>query len=154
MVQDEGRSEFQEGLTGLWAGRWRAAIRHLRRSVTLDEQNPLYLSYLGLAMGVALENWEEAEKLCFTAVLMKRDQPELYLNIAEIYRRAGKSQDARWILKCGLEFTNHDARLQHALSRLGVRRPPVLPFLDRKNLLNRELGRLRSRLSDRRVNSL
>jgi len=147
MRENEAIEEFKEGLGLLRSGQARAALRHLRKAVTLNARNPFYLSYMGLALGAAEGDWDQAEDLCFTALRMTRNRPELYLNLAEVYRRAGKKEDAVWILMSGLEVTKRDARLQHALSQLGIRRPPLLAFLDRKNFLNRHLGRLRSRLS-------
>jgi hypothetical protein len=38
------------------------------------------------------------------------------------------------------------ARIQQARQKLGRRRSPALPFLDRQNILNRQLGILRHRI--------
>lgn len=145
MGESEAFEHFREGLALFRAGEPAAALPLFRKSVKLDTFNPFYLSYLGLAVGMAHGKWEEAEDLCFQALRMKRHQPELYLNMAEVYRQAGKRDDAVWTLNRGLALTRHDSRLLDALLQLGVRRPPVLTFLDRTNFLNRNLGRLRHR---------
>jgi tetratricopeptide (TPR) repeat protein len=88
----------------------------------------------------------EAEDLCYEAVRMKRTQPELYLNLAEVYRRTGKKEDAIETLRTGLKLTRSDPRLAEAVLKLGMRRPPVITFLDRKNILNVQLGKLRSHI--------
>jgi len=49
----------------------------------------------------------------------------------------------------GLEAAPEDPRLLAARDAIGMRRPPVLPFLSRDNPLNRVLGRLRHRWSRR-----
>ena len=138
---------FKEGLKALRSSYPRSALAHMRKAVELDKGNPFYLSYLGLAFALADQDWTEAEDLCFTAVRMKRNQPELYLNLAEVYLRAGKKEDAVWILNNGLQLTKRDPRLVRALAKLGVRRPPLLTFLGRKNFFNRQLGKLRRRIS-------
>src|SRR2546426_11029350 len=81
---------FKEGLKALRSSYPRGALAHMRKAVELDKGNPFYISYLGLALALADQDWTEAEDLCFTAVRMKRNQPELYLNLAEVYLRAGK----------------------------------------------------------------
>ncbi len=149
MSESDALKEFKEGLDALRTYS-RRALGHMKKAAELDKKNPFYLSYLGLALALADEKWAEAEDLCYTAVRMKRDQPQLYLNLAEVYTRAGKKEDAVWVLNNGLHLTKRDSRLARALRQLGVRRPPLLPFLDRKNFLNRHLGKLRRRVSKSR----
>ncbi len=146
MSESVAVKEFREGLTLLSNGYASKAMSHFARARELDRNNPFYLSYQGLALAASERQWEEAEELCFTALRMRRTQPELYLNLAEVYRLAGKKSDALETLSAGLRFTKGDPRLAQALRRLGARRPPVLPFLDRKNFFNRQLGRLRHKV--------
>ena len=87
-----------------------------------------------------------AEKLCSQALQMKRTQPELYLNLAEVYGLAGNKEDAIETLSRGLRFTKQNEHLADALRRFGSRRPPVLGFLDRTHFLNRLFGKIRNRL--------
>ncbi len=146
MNQSEPVNLFKNGLTALQNGYSGSAVVHLRKAFEHDSGNPFYVSYYGLALARAEDDWAKAEGLCQAALRMKRDQPDLYVNLAEVYRRAGKLEDALWILYNGLHFTQWDSRLVRALERLGVRRRPVLSFLDRKHFLNRQLGKLRHRL--------
>ncbi len=143
MSESVAVKEFREGLALLGNGYASKAMGHFARARELDRNNPFYLSYQGLALAASERNWDEAEELCYTALRMRRTQPELYLNLAEVYRLAGKKSDALETLCEGLRYTKSDPRLAQALKRLGERRRPVLPFLDRQNFLNRQLGRLR-----------
>jgi len=143
MAEDDAVDQFKHGLTLLWSGSPRAALVRFRTAVQMDAYNPFYLSYMGVAMGRAFGQWDAAEDACFQALKMERHNAELYLNMMEVYCQAGKRQDAVWILNHGLGLTRRDLRLQVALLRLGVRRPPLFSFLDRSNFLNRKLGRLR-----------
>lgn len=145
-MDTEAVREFKEGLVQLTNKDPHGAVPHLNRAAELDKHNPFYLSYLGLALAWAEKKWDEAEDLCYTAIKKKRDQPELYLNLAEVFRRGGKKADAIDALMEGLPLTKRDPRLLKALAKLGMRRPPVLPFLKRDNLLNRGLGKLRSKV--------
>jgi len=97
-------------------------------------------------MAAGERNWESAEDLCTQALKMKRTQPELYLNLADVYRLAGRRQDAVETLSLGLTMTKRNPRIAEVLNKFGYRRPPVLPFLERDHYLNRELGKLRYRV--------
>lgn len=145
MIESEAVKEFKDGMTALRDSSPREALEHMRKAARLNKDNPFYLSYMGLTLAMVERKLEEAEDLCYAALRMKRNQPEFYLNLAEVYRRARKKEDAVWILTSGLEFTKRDPRLSVALGKLGVRRPPIIRFLDRKNFLNRQMGRLRRR---------
>jgi predicted Zn-dependent protease len=146
---DEGyvREEFGRGLALLRAGEARDALPHLRRCVAHDPQFPLYISYLGLAIGLAEDDWVEAEDLCYQALRMGRQQSNLYLNLAEVYRRTGQKDEAVWLLRAGLDMTKQDPSISEALSQFGVRQRRALTFLDRKHFLNRNLGKLRHSFS-------
>ena len=142
----EAAKAFEEGMT-LFRNEYHGkALAKLRRAVELDRQNPLYISYLGLVVAQAQKKYEDAEQLCHTALRMKRNEVQFYLNLAEVYIYAGKKEDAVETLTVGLQYTKRDSRLTQALRKLGVRRPPVIPFLERKHFLNRHLGKLRHRV--------
>lgn len=145
MMDTEAFREFKQGLSLLRDNYAVKALPHMQRAVDLDKNNPYYLSYLGVVLARSEEKWAEAEKLCDSAVRMKRNQAQLYLNLAEVYATAGRRDDAVEALQAGLKFARRDVRLNIAMNRLAERRPPVLSFLARKHPLNRRLGLLRHR---------
>lgn len=143
MVDTEAFREFKQALTLLrdnYAGK---ALPHMRRAVELDTHNPYYRSYLGVIVARAERKWAEAEELCDTAMRMKRNQAQLYLNLAEVYLVAGRKEDAVETLNSGLKYARRDVRLNLALNRLSQRRPPVFPFLQRRHFLNKQIGHVR-----------
>jgi Flp pilus assembly protein TadD len=146
MAEADAVAEFKEGMSLLRSNYARKALPYFSRALELDKTNPFYLSYLGVAMAAGERNWDAGEELCTQAIKMRRTQPELYLNLADVYRLAGKRQEAIETLTQGLQMTKRDPRIAEALNRYGSRRSPVLPFLDRNNFLNRELGKLRYRV--------
>jgi predicted Zn-dependent protease len=143
MGNEQAMKEFKEGLDALHNKFPRQALVHLRSAVDLEKTNPFYLSYLGLTIAMTEGNPVEAEDLCYDAIRKQRNQPELYLNMAEVYRLIGKKEDAIDALTTGLKMTKKDARVAAALRKMGMRKPPVLTFLDRKNFINVQLGKLR-----------
>ena len=138
--------EFREGLSLLTNTSASEAIPHFTRALEINKQNPFYLSYLGLAIAASQHKWEDAEDSCYKALRMKRNQPEFYLNLSQVYRLAGKRWDAIQTLLEGLQLTRRDVRIVKALRKFSVRKSPVLPFLPRTHTLNRELGVIRYRV--------
>jgi Flp pilus assembly protein TadD len=143
MMDTEAFREFKTGLTFLRDNYANKALPHMRRAVDLDKNNPYYMSYLGVVLARSEQKWGEAERLCDTAVRMKRNQAQLYLNLAEVYATAGRREDAVDALQSGLKFARRDVRLSIAMNRLTERRRPVLSFLERQHPLNRQLGIIR-----------
>ena len=145
MLDTEAFREFKEALNRLRDADHERALGHMRRAVEFDRHNPFFLSYLGLLLARTERKWGEAEELCDTAVKMRRDQPQLYLNLAEVYVSAGRRHDAVETLLRGLRYASRDVRMKLMLGRLVVRRRLVFPFLARTHFLNRQCGLLRHR---------
>ncbi len=145
-VPEEAEKEFKEGMTQYQAGYYARAFARFQRAVELDKTNATYLSYLSLLVALAQKNFEAAEQLGHTALRMTRNDPQLYLNLAEVYLKAGDKEDAVEALQVGLTYTKQDVRLKRMLRKLGVRRPPVISFLERKHFLNRYLGMARHKI--------
>ena len=145
MMDTEAFREFKTGLTFLRDNYANKALPHMRRATELEKNNPYYMSYLGVVLARSEKKWGEAERLCDTAVRMKRNQAQLYLNLAEVYATAGRREEAVEALHAGMKFSRRDVRLTIAMNRLVQRRAPVLAFLERKHPLNRQLGILRHR---------
>jgi Flp pilus assembly protein TadD len=143
MLDTEAFREFKTGLTFLRDNYATKALPHMRRAVDLDKNNPYYMSYLGVVLARSEGKWGEAERLCDSAVRMKRNQAQLYLNLAEVYATAGRKEDAVEALQAGLKFARRDVRLTIAMNKLTSRREPVFSFLTRKHPLNRQIGLLR-----------
>jgi tetratricopeptide (TPR) repeat protein len=143
MLDTEAFREFKQGLALLRDDYALKALPHMRRAAELDKNNPYYMSYLGVVLARSEEKWGEAEKLCDAAVRMKRNQAQLYLNLAEVYSAAGRPDEALEVLEAGLKYARRDIRLTIAKNKLTPRRVPVLGFLSRQHPVNRQLGRLR-----------
>jgi Flp pilus assembly protein TadD len=145
MTDTEAFREFKTGLSLLRENFVDRAVPHMRRAVDLDKNNPYYMSYLGVVLARSEKKWGEAENLCDSAVRMKRNQAQLYLNLADVYKSAGRRDDAVETLQAGLKFARRDVRLNIAMNKLVPRRDPVLGFLGRTHPINRQLGLLRHR---------
>jgi Flp pilus assembly protein TadD len=145
MAASTALSEFKEGIGFLKNGYANSALPHLRRAVESERHNPYYLSFLGLSIARAERKWDEAVKLCETALSLKRNEIQLYLNLAEVYVACGRRVSAVDTLDRALESFGSEPRLIKARNRVEIRRSPIVPFLRRQHFLNRGLGKLRHR---------
>lgn len=139
----EALKEFREGVRLLHNRYAARALVHFLHASDIEKENPYFLSYLGLSVALAHRRWSDAVELCEKALRMRRNQPQLHLNLAQVYLEEGDREAAIDTLKEGLHYTARDPRLLRALEQLGVRRAPIFPFLNRSNLLNRAVGRVR-----------
>jgi Flp pilus assembly protein TadD len=149
MPDNAGLAEFKQGIELLRKGHSARALECFRHASELKQHNPFYLSFLGVAMARAQGKWAIAVELCKAAVSLKRDDTQLYLNLAEVYVSAGRRDHAVETLDAALRYCRADTRIERMRGRLGRRCSPVLPFLERDNFLNRSLGKLRHRVRQR-----
>lgn len=128
-------------------GRWRQGLDILRRVAATDDRQGdlpgLFYSYLGFGIARFDRRVREGLQLCEAAVKREFYQPENYLNLARTELLAGRRQAAIEAIAAGRRIDPEHPGLAAFHDEVGVRRPPVLQFLSRRNLLNRLLGRLR-----------
>ncbi|HVB59393.1 MAG TPA: tetratricopeptide repeat protein, partial [Candidatus Acidoferrales bacterium] len=114
--------DFKECLKRLRDGHPEEALLHARRALGIAPKNPFYLSYTGLLAALAEERYGDGEMLCQEAIGMRHNHAQLYLNLAEVYHQAGRSQDAIAVLEKGLVSAGRDFRIRRALEKIGMRR--------------------------------
>jgi Flp pilus assembly protein TadD len=141
-----GRTEFAECLRHLHDEHKGIALAHVRRALKAEPQNPFFLSYVGMLCAVVEKRYVAGEKLCREALEIKCNHAQLYLNLAEVYRQAGRHRDVMKTLQKGFVSTGRDLRIRMALEKIGGRRSPIFSNLGRCHPLNRLLGRLRHRI--------
>jgi hypothetical protein len=71
------------------------------------------------------------------------------VNLSDVYVSAGRRDRAVETLDTALIYCKTDAGIRRMRGKLQKRRSPVLPFIERGNLLNRSLGQLRHRVLKR-----
>jgi predicted Zn-dependent protease len=146
MPDDAGLTDFKDGIEFLRKGQPTRAAECFRQATERKQQNPYYISFLGISMARSQGKWAAAVELCKTAVSLKRNDVQLYLNLAEAYVSAGRRDIAVQTLDTASRHCGPDKRIVRMRGRLGKRRAPVLAFLPRENFLNRGFGILRHRL--------
>ena len=149
MTDNAGLQEFKQGIELLRNGYASEALEYLQHAAALKQQNPFYLSFLGVCTARAQKKWAPALELCKTAIQIKRDDVQLHLNLAEVYISAGQREDAVETLNNAVRFCGEDQRIDRQRKKLGRRGSPVLPFFERGHFLNRNLGKLRFQMKER-----
>ena len=141
----ESQELFRRAEACIVRGRFDMAEELLAEAVRISSENPLYLSYYGLCVGMR-GDLSEAQKLCGKAAKLAPQSAIILVNYGRIWLAQGCRKEARDLFTraYSLDNTNSPAALE--LSGMGVRRPPVIGCLGRNHPLNYFLGKLRHRL--------
>ena len=135
--------DWKEGLVDLG---WLADNRGGR------ELPSLCYSYLGYGLARYRGQVRNGIRLCKHAIKLEFYQPENYVNLARAALLADQSRhEAAEAVLRGLKIDPDHPELRKLQRTLGVRQPPVLSFLSRRNPANRLLGWIRHLITGRPV---
>ena len=106
------------------------------------ETNPTAMSYYGLSLAIVKEDYAEGVAICLRAV--KRDvySADIYLNLGNVLLLKGQKPLAIKAFKKGLSMDHKHRGLIRAIKKLGIRKRPTIPMLDRDNPVNKYLGKI------------
>lgn len=143
---DEARSRMRRGLQ-LCRGRDFQQGYLLLRAVAESpppglEPPGLFYSYLGFGLAAFESRYNDGVALCERGIEMEFYNPENHYNLARTYLLLGAKRKAIARIRAGLRIDREYRPLRQLAKELGIRRQPLIPFLDRGNPLNRWLGRL------------
>lgn len=123
-----------------------AARKQLEMALQICPQQPSYLSLYGLCVAVESEDYESARRICEKAVRMSPNDPLNRVNLGKVLRLEGNTGAAYGEFLTAWKLDRMHPAPASELSRMGIRRPPVLGFLPRSHWLNIRLGRLRANM--------
>ena len=141
----ESRDLFRRAEIQINRGRYREASALLTHALKISPDNPVYISHLGYCIGM-LGNIDGGLKMCRRASQMAPAVPIVLVNLGRILVETGSRQEARKLFAQAYRIDNTSSPAALELSRLGVRKQPVFPFLHRGHVLNKYLGMLRHRI--------
>jgi tetratricopeptide (TPR) repeat protein len=144
-------ASFEEGRAAFDARDVEGAHVAFERAHRRSPREARFMSWYGVTLVLVEKNSNLGMTLCEQALRIGGPEPELLLNQARVHLALKQRERAVRAILRGLEVAPGDARLRAAKDALGTRRAPVIPFLSRNNPLNRVLGRLRHRWSQRKV---
>lgn len=143
-MQGEAEKLFQRGIKSVHAGDTLAALAFLEKAFRMDD-SPAVSSYLAYCIAKERGQVAKAIALCEDAVKKDPSNAVHYLNLGRIYLIDRKKTAAVDAFREGLKH-EMNPHIIDELHRLGLRKPPVIPFLKRSNPVNKYLGLFLSRL--------
>ncbi len=138
MTFPETEQLYEKGVAAVDNGNWLAALVCFEKLVQLEEK-PVFFSYFAACMAKERGQFNHAALLCRDALEKEPDNPVHYLNLGRIFMFQGRKDEAIKILRDGLSH-GAEPRIIEELQKLGTRKPPVFPFLDRNNPINKSCG--------------
>jgi Flp pilus assembly protein TadD len=146
----------QAALRGVEAckqGKWKEGLAVLGKIAEADRQgaelNGQFYSYLGYGIARYERRVKEGLALCEHSIKVQFYEPENYVNLARVYLLARNRRKAVEALTRALKLNVSHPGARALAREIGWRRPPVIPFLSRNNLLNRLLGKMRYQLQQK-----
>ena len=152
LIQDgtfESKELFDKAEASIRRGNFSRAAEFLKSALKIDPDNPVYLSHLGLCIGLN-GNKLEGEEICRKAIQLSSKNPVLHVNLGRVLVAQNRRRDAWECFTRAYKMDNTNAPAALELSRMGVRKKPALPFLSRNHPLNIRLGKLRYKIREYR----
>jgi predicted Zn-dependent protease len=140
------KEKFEKALQLLTQKKPGEALGLLVEASEEEPGNPWYRSYLGLCMG-RLKRFAEAEKHCQAAIDLQLCKAQFYVNMGEVYFLGGHKKQAHHMFSEAVKWEKEHPHAKKFLKTMGIRRPPVIRFLDRDHPLNVSLGRIRHKIN-------
>jgi tetratricopeptide (TPR) repeat protein len=153
------RSEYFDEIQQLLRrGNGKSAISTLRYALEKFPLDPFFLSYYGCLVAVVENKPKDGIHICIEAINRLDNSipfgseffyPVFYLNLGRAYLKDNKKNEAIKAFHEGLriEPENHD--LLWELKKLGKRKKSPIPFLKRRNPINKYIGKLLSKTTQR-----
>ncbi len=146
----EAEEFFKAGVFLMNRERLKEAYQAFRKAFEMKGGDPRYMSYYGYMLAKVGGRLKEGLVLCERAASREFYRSELYYNLAQVYMLVGNRKKAYETLRKGMTLDKTNKNIVRELEKMGIRKPPVFPFLDRKNAINKMAGKLLYRLRLRR----
>lgn len=141
MVIEEHSELISRGIEECDSGNTLGALLYLEKAFRKGK-TPLLNSYLAYCLAKEHKSYREAIELGRGAVNEQSGNLVLYLNLAKVYILADQRNNALKVLRQATK-RGRDGRILRLIKKMGIRKKPVLPFLQRENPVNIFLGKLR-----------
>jgi len=155
MRRSASERSFERGLRSLERGNLVEALAYFEAALRLEEgharspRRARYASFYGYALAAALGRTKAGLEICTRAAGSDLFCPEIYLNLARVQLMGSDRRGAWRSLVRGLSLDPGHAAIRTEMRKMGLRRRPVLPFLERDHVINRAAGKLARKLGAR-----
>jgi tetratricopeptide (TPR) repeat protein len=146
MLVRVAEESFEKGLAALDQGKADHALAYFEAAVELDRKfgnhapQARYLSQYGVCLGLLGRRREEGVRFCREAVEREGYNADLQWNLGRALLAAERRGEAHAAFLKGLRLQRDHRGIILDLKKMGIRRKPPLPFLDRSNPVNIWLG--------------
>lgn len=147
----ESHALYDLAMAQIDRNRYSDALNHLMGALRIAPRNSLYRSYFGLCLAHAERDFKRAVRICTEALEVLPRDPLLHVNLGKVYKLKGDNRSARerFLIAWDLKKGHGPAAIE--LARMGIRRPPFIPFLSRNHWANKYLGMVRATLERKLV---
>lgn len=149
---------FEEVQQLLRRGNGKTALNTLRHALLKFPDDPFLLSYYGCLIAVVENKTKEGVTICENAINMLNTTmpfgseffyPVFYLNLGRAYLKDKKKKEAAKAFYEGLKNDPDNKDILWELKKMGTRKPLPLPFLARSNAINKYIGKLLYKSSEK-----
>ncbi|MGD2075276.1 MAG: hypothetical protein PVI91_12560 [Gammaproteobacteria bacterium] len=139
----EARTEYRLGRSFFDKGRWKSAASHFGQAERISGREDVYRQLYRSCHGLSLIYAGDVSglNLCRNAAGLETVHAAVFLNLALAELRLHHRKRACQAVSRGLKVDPRHKELLALRRKMGVRRPPFIPFLKRDNLLNKWLGK-------------
>jgi len=145
-LDSDAEELYKAGLFLLKRDKVKEALSAFKRALKIKSNEAKYMSYTGLCLAIGEGKMREAVILCEKAVSMEFYRSELFLNLGRVYIAMGNRKKAHLAFRKGMALDRDNRSLRVELEKMGFRKPPVFPFLDRQHPINKVAGKVLYRL--------
>ena len=138
MQSTDGEGLLKRGLEAIAQGDTLSALSYFEKAINI-ERSPDVCSYYALCIAKERGQVSYAVSLCKEAIQKEPGNSLHYLNLGKIYLIENNKEEAIKTFRAGLDYETNPLIIDE-LNKLGPRKPPILPFLERSNPINRYLG--------------
>jgi predicted Zn-dependent protease len=148
MLVQAAESRFARGLEALEAGRGLEALALFEAAIELERRlgartpQARYLSFYGLSLALEADRLREGAELCRQAIGLEFFNADLSWNYGRVLLAQERRKEAYQVFLKGLSVQKSHQGILRELARMGWRKRPIVPFLDRKNPVNVALGKM------------
>jgi tetratricopeptide (TPR) repeat protein len=103
---------------------------------------PQFLSLYGFCLAMAGRHTVKGIQYCERAVALEPFRPQSFYYLGMAYLQGSKKRKAISAFYKGLRIDEGHPGIKEQLRKLGERKGPLLPFLPRKNILNKTFGKM------------
>jgi tetratricopeptide (TPR) repeat protein len=112
-------------------------------SPMLSSKTATGLSFFGLCLALVEKKIKPSIDLCKRAIELQFYNSDHFANLARVYTAAGNRKKALETVAQGMKTHPDDDALIAVRRELGIRSRPLVPFLERSNPINVNLGQAR-----------